>query len=298
MNTSADKLRVFDIQRLCVNDGPGIRSTVFLKGCYLKCLWCHNPESILYDFEIIHLDKLCSKCGSCKAVCPHNAVDNRFMTDAEKCVCCGKCAKVCVNGARKLCGEDIEIESILHIVTKDRAYYEESGGGVTLSGGEPMFQYAGTKALFLRLKEEGVSTALDTTGFADQDKFMDVCRYADIVLFDLKHMDHADHKRITGVDNTLIHDNLRKIAAAGKNIIVRYPMIKGLNDGEENIRQMCLFLKEIGLQTLDVIPYHDIGVNKYSSLGRQAYRIDAYTDGEIEEKLSCIRSFGIVPGVI
>jgi pyruvate formate lyase activating enzyme len=192
----------------------------------------------------------------------------------------------------------MEIERILRIVTKDRAYYAESGGGVTLSGGEPMYQYAGTKALLLRLKEEGVSAALDTTGYADQDKFMNVCRYADVVLFDLKHMDRVEHKRITGVDNTIIHDNLRKIAAEGKNIIVRYPMIKRLNDGEENISQMCLLLKEIGIQKLDVIPYHDIGLNKYSSLGRQAYGIDAYTDEEIENNLSRIRSFGIVPDVI
>jgi pyruvate formate lyase activating enzyme len=298
MKNSENKLRVFDIQRLCVNDGPGIRSTVFLKGCLLKCIWCHNPESISSAMQIMYIKKLCNACGECNKICTHDAIDSSFITDTEKCVCCGDCVKVCINGARKLAGVDMEIGTIIRTVLKDKAYYEESGGGVTVSGGEPMFQYEGLKVLLCKLKEEGVSTALDTSGYCEQEKLLNVCRYVDVVLFDLKHMDDTEHRCITGVGNAGILNNLRKIALAGKQIIIRYPMIKGKNDGEENIEQMCRLLKEIGVFELDVIPFHDIGINKYASLGQNAFLLEKHSDMEIKEKLACIRSFGIAPHII
>jgi len=293
-----DKLRVFNIQRLSLNDGPGIRTTVFLKGCNFRCIWCHNPESIAPQPQIMKISKLCTCCGVCKAACIYDAIDSGFNTDSSKCVLCRACIKACVYGAREICGKDYDIDEIVNIVSKDKQFYKESGGGVTVSGGEPMLQYEGLKILLERLKHNGISTAIDTNGHADSNKFSDICEIADIVLFDLKHMDNDIHKKLTGVGNNLIHENFKMLCYMNKEIYVRYPMIKDLNDDEDNIVQMCDFLKRLNISKIDVIPYHDIGENKYYSIGTVPVHIEKHTEEEIKEKIAMIRKQGINPNII
>jgi pyruvate formate lyase activating enzyme len=236
------------------------------------------------------MEKLCKNCGACRLACPEGAIGGGLVSDPSKCRGCGKCVDACVYGARKLCGEDMSVDRIIQLLLRDKAYYDESGGGVTISGGEPLYQAAGVIELIKGLKHYGLNVALDTSAFMDTERFKSILRLPDILLIDLKHMNNEQHKVITGVGNELIRENIRQTLAAGKRVIIRYPMIKGFNDDDVNIREMQLYLASIDIHSVDVIPYHDIGLGKYKALGLQFTPIEKYTDDEIAQKLKYIRS--------
>ena len=263
---------VFDIQRYSVNDGPGIRTTVFLKGCPLRCLWCDNPESQYKLPELLYLPSLCVSCQRCVAVCEFGATtvgpDGKIQIDRSLCQVCGKCVEACLTGARVIMGRLMGVEEVVQVVNKDTLFYRNSGGGVTVSGGEPTHQAEFVKALLFRCHESGLHTALDTCGLVDWDVLEEILEYADLVLFDLKHMDSEEHRKLTGVGNEIILQNLERLAKL-KPMVVRIPLIPGLTDSKTNIEASGEFLARIGTSRVDVVPYHQLGMGKYERLGKK-----------------------------
>ena len=291
---------IFNIQRHSLHDGPGIRTTVFLKGCPLSCLWCHNPESQDPRPAVIRIGQRCAGCGTCAAVCPNGAIAPSGETrDWSKCSACGLCAQACPWGAREVVGRVVSVEEVMSEVLKDRVFYEESGGGVTFSGGEPLIQGAFLRGLLEACKREGVSTALDTSGFAPWGEIEPLVPLVDVFLYDLKLMDDKRHRIYVGASNASVLDNLarlsREVAGTKTSIVARLPLVPGINDGEENIRETGKFLRSCGVSRADVLPYHDIGMDKYGRLGR-AYRL-AHLRPPDEESLrrtvSLLRSLGL-----
>lgn len=266
--------RVFDIQRFSVHDGPGIRTTVFLKGCPLRCLWCHNPEGISPEPELMFFEYKCLGCGTCVRACPVGAIvfpsfAGKPKLDREKCSGCGKCAEACPSGAWRLVGQTIGVEELLGILERDCLLYERSGGGVTFSGGEPLFQPEFLLAALEECKKRGIHTALDTSGFAPTAVLTKLASLIDLFLYDLKPMDEEEHRRYTGVSNRLIHENLKTLVKLGRPVIVRIPLIPGITDTERNIALLKAFLRELGrgIQNVEFLPYHDVA-EKYQRLGK------------------------------
>ncbi|MFQ6053213.1 MAG: glycyl-radical enzyme activating protein [Candidatus Bathyarchaeia archaeon] len=261
---------VFDIKHFAVHDGPGIRTTIFLKGCPLRCRWCHSPESQNPQPEIAVHPERCISCGECVNSCPTGAIREPGDIDRGECTLCGRCVDACYAGALELIGSPYTVEEILVEVEKDRVLYETSGGGVTLSGGEPTAQPEFAGRLLEALKERGIHTALDTCGHAPWGTVERLLAHTDLVLYDLKHMDAEAHRELTGRTNELIISNLERIAASMDQALnVRIPLIPGCNDSEEHLRRMIRFLT--GLRRVDAVellPYHTLGVPKYGSLGR------------------------------
>ena len=263
---------VFDIRRYSIHDGPGIRTTVFLQGCALSCLWCHNPESQASGPDLILRDNRCIQCGACVEVCPHGAItwtDGGPVTDRARCRRDGRCASVCYAEARALAGRTMTVDEVMEIVERDRPFYEESGGGLTLSGGEPLLQPYFSAALLKAAKARGINTALDTCGHASW-KSLDRLRHdVDLFLYDLKVMDEGRHRLYTGVPNHRILENLRSLAARGHKIVLRVPVVPGINDDEANLEDLRRFAAGLpDLAGLDLLPYHRIGVDKYARVGR------------------------------
>lgn len=252
--------RLFDIQRASMVDGPGIRTTFFFKGCNLRCAWCHNPESQNARPELLVYPGQCSGCGACKKVCPH---------PNEACTGCGSCAEVCPTGARRLAGRDYSADELLKIAMKDRDYYICSGGGVTFSGGESMLYPDEVAELAARCQENGIATAVDTAGCVPWEHFEKVTPYADLFLYDIKSMEDETHRRFTGVGNTLILANYRKLIASGKRVWVRVPVIPGVNDGEENLLLLRELFAAYPPEKIECLPYHRMGEGKYVALGRE-----------------------------
>lgn len=265
---------IFDIKHYSINDGPGIRTTVFFKGCPLHCAWCHNPESISPLPQKMYNEGKCIGCKECVKACPENActlTPAGIVTDVDLCTSCGKCADVCPTLATEMSGRQAEVEEILLEVEKDRPFYEESGGGVTFSGGEPTRQ---AQFLLELLKECGarkLHRAVDTCGLVKQETMMAVAEECDHFLFDLKHMDTDKHRLWTGSGNELIHENLRALARRGSVISIRIPLIAGINADEKNIEESARFLASLEGQkvVVNLLPYHDIAVNKYKRLGEE-----------------------------
>jgi len=269
---------VFNIQRYSIHDGPGIRTVVFLKGCFLKCLWCSNPESQDIKKEIAIYPKKCTKCLNCIKACPVNALklkenSSEIEIDRSKCIRCGKCTQVCSSTALRLIGRDMYVEEILDEVMKDEVFYRRSGGGVTFSGGEPLMQVDFLKNLLIASKKEGLHTAIETSGFSSWQKIKKVINYLDLILFDIKHMDSEKHKQMTGVKNKLILNNARRIAKIDKSkLIIRIPFIPKYNNSENEIKEIFRFAKEIKVNNINILPYHNFGESKYINLGRE-YKI-------------------------
>jgi pyruvate formate lyase activating enzyme len=262
---------IFNIQRFSTEDGPGIRTTVFMKGCPLRCLWCHNVEGINTDPEIVWHDTKCIGCLSCIEACPNHAIIQTpagLVTDRKKCHACGKCAEVCTSKARELIGKRVTVEEVFNEVSKDKVFYETSNGGVTASGGEPTMQPDFVRSLFLKCKSSGMHTALDTCGYASWKTLENILGWTDLVLYDLKLMNSERHRSCTSVTPQLIWDNARRIAKLGKPMWVRTPIVPGYTDSPENIKgiaELCLKLGNV--ERLDLLPYHRFGEPKYKRLG-------------------------------
>lgn len=260
---------VFNIQRYALHDGPGIRTTVFLKGCPLSCAWCHNPESLRPVPEIMAVESHCIVCGECRAVCPVTTGGGGPLAPrVEGCVTCGACADACPTGTRQVVGEELTVEAVLAEVLKDRDFYHESGGGMTVSGGEPLAQAGFTNELLTACREAGVHTALDTTGMGRVEDLREAAGLADLVLYDLKAFDEALHTRLTGVSNARILKNMRELDAMGCDYWVRMPIVPGLNDGAEDLARSAAFIGGLKhARELCLLPFHRAGMQKFERLG-------------------------------
>ena len=264
---------IFDIKRFAVHDGPGIRTTVFFKGCPLRCLWCHNPESMKKQKQIVFFPSKCIGCGECVKRCPNGAIEftpegRKYYRD--KCTLCGTCVEYCYAEATVMEGKEVTVEEVIEEVKKDMPFYENSNGGVTLSGGEPTMQPDFCLAILQESKKAGMHTAIDTSGQVKWETFKKILEYVDLVLYDIKHSDPVKHKEYTGVSNETIISNLKKLDELGIPIDIRMPMIPGLNDSEENLTAVAELLKDMkNAQNVKLLPYHRLGEGKYERLGME-----------------------------
>ena len=267
-------LTYFNIQRFCIHDGPGIRTTVFLKGCPLNCLWCHNPESKSRKTEMIYYTSKCTGCGRCIGFCDaRSIVDGHIVYDRSKCTACGKCAGRCFASAVRVCGKTEDTSDILAEVKKDVPFYKTSGGGMTVSGGEPSMQADGVLELIRAAKESGISSAIETCGFGSPDFFREAAALGTLFLYDIKGVDREKHKINTGVYPDRIHENLDMLISAGAEIIIRMPLIPGKNDSESDLSLLSDFLaaRKDRIRYAEIMPYHELGRDKNAAVGREVY---------------------------
>lgn len=271
MTSMAD---IFDIERYAVEDGPGIRSVVFFKGCNLRCKWCQNPESHRRSPEVMFYRNECIACGRCIEACSHDAVSNQesfgFITNPDLCTLSGACVEACFTGAREIVGRAESLESIMSELLKDESFYRESGGGVTFSGGEALLQAEAVKELARRCREQGIHTALETAGAVSAEVFKSVLPFINHLYFDLKHIDSELHQQWTGVPLNQILENLKWASETAERLIVRIPVVPGVNFDEETLRKMFTFIKdETKAREVELLPFHRLGQGKYDGLGRE-----------------------------
>lgn len=261
----------FNIQKFSIHDGPGIRTTVFFKGCPLRCEWCSNPESQIKNVQILHDQSKCSYCLSCVAACPNGAItheDNKIIINEDKCVGCLTCVNSCPNRALSYEGDYQTIEEIVDICMQDIDFYEESGGGVTISGGEGMSQPDFLKKLIAELKKNSVHVAIETTGYVKKETFEELARELDLLLFDVKHYDREKHYNGTKVYNDLIVENLKWAIDNGIEVLPRIPVIPDFNDSLEDAEGLAKLLVEVGAKKVQLLPFHQFGEKKYELLNR------------------------------
>lgn len=289
---------VFDIRRFSIHDGPGIRTAVFFQGCPLACAWCHNPEGMAARPALVYRESRCLRCGACLAACPQGAIalhDDAVHTDRDLCIRCGACAEVCYAGARELAGRTMTVAEVLAEIERDTVFYDESGGGVTFSGGEPLLQAEFLLELARACRVRALHAALDTCGFAPWEVLGRVREYIDLFLYDVKLIDEDRHRRCTGVSNALILENLRWLAGLGHRIILRLPLIPGVNDDAGNVRATGALAAALRIPRVDVLPYHRAGVDKYERLGADYALPDARppTAQEVEAVVEVLQEFGL-----
>ena len=260
---------IFDIKRFAVHDGDGIRTTVFFKGCPLRCVWCHNPEGLAEMPQLAFYAHKCTNCGLCAAKCPsgaHKITDGVHRFDRTACLACGKCETLCINGALKIYGQTVTVEELLPVLIQDKAFYDNSGGGVTLSGGECLLQASFCGELLKALKQNGIHTAVDTCGDVPREAINAVLAYTDIFLYDIKALDERLHLRCTGHSNRQILENLHYLADKNVPVEIRYPFVPGYNDGEAE--EIAAFLAQFSnIAKVRVLPYHNYAGSKYAALG-------------------------------
>ncbi len=292
--------RLFNIQRCSLQDGPGIRTTVFFKGCPLRCWWCSNPESQSSLPEVGKRSALCNGCGICLEACESNSVtvaDKSITIDRARCTKCGKCVEVCPLGALTSWYMELSVAEVVDEVMKDQAFYRDSGGGLTASGGEALMQPAFLKRLFRECRARGIHTTLDTSGYAESGVVMEVMEHTDLVLYDIKHMDSARHQKATGVPNELILQNAELIAKRTRvPLIFRVSLVPGVNDSQENILNTIEFARSLNVGQIDLLPYHRLGSSKYASIDRPFELIQQVEPPKAEE-VECIKDIIIEAGL-
>ena len=288
---------IFDIKKYSIHDGPGIRSTVFYKGCPLRCWWCHNPESQKMQPEIMLRATRCICCEACVDICLHEAIQSARResgasmpyTDRSRCQQCGDCIDVCYSGAREWVGVKMTVSEVMRTIERDQLFYEQSGGGVTISGGEPLMQPEFLLALLTACKAAGIHTALDTSGYAAWHLLKKFTPLVDLFLYDLKFIDNQKHRKYTGVSNHLILSNLHRLTLAGAKIIARLPIIPDINDDEISLQLAGEFLSALPVTpAIDIIPYHSIAESKYESLG-VPYRLAGLQSPDQELLIGVVR---------
>ncbi len=265
---------IFDIERNSFVDGPGIRTTVFFKGCNLKCAWCHNPESQGFKPQMMFYRDKCKGCGKCKDICP----------TPDNCTLCGKCTLYCPVDARKVCGKEYTVDEVFAEIIKDKSFYENSGGGVTFSGGECMLQIEFLVIILKKCKENGIHTAVDTAGHIPFEGFEKILPYTDLFLYDIKCLDNEKHKKYVGVENQRILENLKRLFEMNAKIWIRIPVVSGINDSVAEMQAIQAFLQKCGNpEKVELLPYHAMGENKYAAIGRSVQRFSKPDDNKWKE---------------
>jgi pyruvate formate lyase activating enzyme len=293
---------IFDIQRFSVHDGPGIRTTVFLHGCPLRCLWCHNPEALVPAGSVLFDRQRCIRCGKCVEVCGPGALrlgEEHVELDRDRCTLCGLCAGVCPSGALSLVGREVSVKEVLEVIRKDRPYYEYSGGGLTVSGGEPLLQGEFTQELLQSAGEEGIHTVVDTSGYGKREILASIVPLTDLFLFDIKHADPLEHKHLTGVEIETIIDNLLYLDEQARDIWVRIPVVPGCNDTPEVMQAIIEMIGELDtISRIELLPYHTLGNVKREQLGmeKSLVGVESPTTEQLSMLVQSIKS--IWPGEV
>jgi len=310
---------IFDLKKYSINDGPGIRTTVFFSGCPLSCLWCHNPESQSLALDLLYRAGRCLLCGACVEACPENAISletknqytdehgiglensvkkraQKIFTDRSKCIHCQTCIAGCYSGAREFSGHAVTIKQAMVQIQREIPFYDESGGGVTFSGGEPLMQPSLLSALLKACRNQEIHTGVDTSGFANWNVFEQIRADVDLFLYDLKHMDSIRHRKVTGVPNEVILENLRRLSTMGAKCVIRIPLIPGINDDEKNLVESGKFLASLPhIEGVELMGYHDIAQAKYEALGREYALVGTKppTEAEVSNAADVLRSYGL-----
>lgn len=285
---------ITDMQRYSVHDGPGIRTLVFFKGCPLRCQWCHNPETHDPMPELLYKAEMCIGCGECLKRCPNGAIrvqDGQVITDRIRCTLCGTCVDYCYAEAREISGKTYTVDEVYEFVMRDMDFYQHTGGGVTLSGGEVLMHAGFASELLKKLKEQGVHTAIETCGYASWQNVQKVVQYTDLVLFDIKHSDEDAHKKFTGRSNEIILHNLKMISEMGKDIIARVPLIPGVNDSVEVLSKIAGIAKDVKAKELHILPFHQIGTSKWDAASKD-YQFRDVPEPTTEEVEALVKQIG------
>jgi pyruvate formate lyase activating enzyme len=295
---------VFDIKRYSINDGPGIRATIFFKGCPLNCQWCHNPESISPKVQKLFTAAKCIGCGECCRICPVSACKmtaDGVVTDSDLCTLCGKCAEVCPTLATEMSGRYYSVAELLEVVKKERPFFDQSGGGVTFSGGEPLLYPEFLIEILEECGKQGVHRAVDTSGFVKKETLLKVAKHTDLFLYDLKMIDAEKHKRCTGVDNRLILDNLAALAEYGSEVQVRIPLIGGVNDDDDSVAAMATYIAGLPGERREVslLPFHDVARGKDEKLGQERDLTALYEPGadDLRRVVDAFAGYGLTAAI-